>query len=1508
MSHSFAASPRRELLADPGDARSNCGVGVVMDLDGGRAHDVVADGLELLEHLEHRGTTGAEANTGDGAGIMLQTPREFFDDCVDADLPADYAVGVFFLPRDDDVAADLRARTEAILAEHDLSVVHWRRVPTDNHELGQTALDSEPGVWQCFVAPNGLDEAAFDRALYVGRRAVETAVADEPTDAGGEFYVCSLDRQLVVYKGLLTSSQLPVYYPDLRDERVRSTFVLVHARFSTNTLGAWHLAHPYRHIIHNGEFNTIRGNINWMRARETDLAHDDFGADLETLKPIIADEAQSDTASVDNALELLLAGGRDLPHAMRMLIPEAWRAPENDVDPDRQAWYDYHASLVEPWDGPALVIGTDGERVAAVLDRNGLRPCRYELTADNRLVMASEAGALDLDVSTVVERGRLKPGQLFLADPVEGRVVPDDEVFADLADDRYAEWVAEEQVRLERLVDPDDVLLRHQVDDLRARQVAHGVTHDELDNLIEPMATDGHDPVGSMGDDTPLSVLADANRGLDSYFKQLFAQVSNPPIDNYREALVMSLETRLGHQRNLLAETPAHANQLVLDSPVLTDAETEAIRNLDAGGLTSTVVDTTYDPSETSLEAALERIRGAADAAADAGEDVVVLSDRAVGPDRVPVPALLATGAVHHHLVRNGRRNHVGLVVETGDVRTVHQLCTLVGYGAGAVNPYLAYQTIEDLVTEPEGGDTAKAIAAYRGALEEGLLKVMSKMGISTVESYRGAQIFEAIGLDAGVVDAYFTGTANRTGGIGLEELEADLIERHEAGYDEGIELPRVGEFEFRSTGIYHQWNPKTTGTLQRAVRNENYERYQEFAAMVNDQSETLQTLRGLLTFDSPLEPVDLDEVEPVESIVKRFTTAPMSLGSLSPEAHENLSIAMNRLGGKSGSGEGGEQPSRFGTERECTIKQVASGRFGVTASYLASAQELQIKMAQGSKPGEGGHLPGHKVNEMIADVRQSVPGVGLISPPPQHDIYSIEDLKQLIYDLKAANPEADVNVKLVAEAGVGIIAAGCAKAKADVVHISGHAGGTGASPRTSIKNAGVPWELGLAEANQLLRETGLRSRVRLTTDGGLMTGRDVAIAALLGAEEYIFGTAGLVSEGCVMARQCHKNTCPVGVATQDETLRGRFAGEPEHVMTYMWYIARELRELMAELGFRTVEEMVGRVDVLRQRTDVRNPKARRVDLSGLLAEPATDHPRTNTTHQDHELDDRLDWSLIEDASEALEHGEPVSLVRPITNVDRTVGATLSNRIVRGHGPDGLPADTVRVAFEGAAGQSFGAFLAPGVTFDLEGVANDYLGKGLSGGKLVVRTPAEAAFEPTENTVIGNVALYGATAGEVYVNGVAGERFAVRNSGARAVVEGVGDHGCEYMTGGIVVVLGETGKNFAAGMSGGVAYVYDPEGDFERRCNREMVSVSRALTESDEAVLHRLVENHAAYGDSARAAKLLENWPMARRQFAKVMPDAYERAISERPEADARLALPAPASASSDPTVAESAD
>ncbi|MFC7204243.1 glutamate synthase large subunit [Haloferax namakaokahaiae] len=1488
-------TPSRPGLADPMDERSNCGVGAVVDLEHGASHRVVADGLELLENLEHRGTTGAEENTGDGAGILIQRPDRFFEAIVETDLPETYAVGSVFMPTDDEVREQVADLVEETLESYDISVFHWRDVPTNNEGLGKTALDSEPDVWQVFVEPAGdtsVDE--FDRALYVARRAIEKAVENLTLPGAARFYVCSLDRKTLVYKGLLTAEQLPEYYPDLSDERMESELTLVHARFSTNTLGAWHLAHPYRQVIHNGEINTIRGNVNWMRARETDLEHEAFGADLDTLKPITKAD-QSDTASVDNVVELLLKSDRELPHVLRMLIPEAYRN-DHQMNEDRRDWYDFHASLVEPWDGPALVAATDGDRIAAVLDRNGLRPCRYEVTTDGRLILASEVGALDTDPAEIEQRGRLRPGEIFMADPDEGRVIPDGEVFDSLTDEKYGEWVAEQQRHLDDIAD-DGVRAIDSIEQLRAAQASFGYTHDQLNHMIEPMARDGKDPVGSMGDDTPLSVLSDLNRPLFTYFKQLFAQVSNPPIDYIREKLVTSLESRLGYQRNLLSESPDHARQLVLDSPILTDAQTSAIKDLD-GDMQSAVVDTTYEKGD-SLEAAIEVVRDEAKAAIEAGADIVVLSDRNVGPDRVAIPSLLVTGAVHHSLVRNGLRNHAGLVVESGDPREVHHFATLIGYGAGAVNPYLAYQTIEDIVAGPDGADEAEAINSYIHAVEDGILKTMAKMGISTVESYRGAQIFEAVGLSSDFISEYFEGTEIRTEGIGIDVIEDDLLTRHAAAFGADPKLERQGEYENRSSGLHHGWNPQTVGTLQQAVRAGDYDRYKEFAELVNDQSKDIKALRGLLEFDPDRESIDIDEVEPVEDIVKRFSTAAMSLGSLSPEAHENNSIAMNRIGGKSNSGEGGEPPERFGTEKECNVKQVASGRFGVTSHYLSSADELQIKMAQGSKPGEGGHLPGKKVNEMIAHVRYATPGVGLISPPPLHDIYSIEDLKQLIFDLKSANPEADINVKLVSEAGIGTIAAGVSKAEADVVHISGYDGGTGASPKTSIKNAGLPWELGLAEANQMLRATGLRSRIRVSADGGMKTGRDVAVAALLGAEEYIFGTASLVTSGCVMARQCHENTCPVGVATQDENLRNRFPGQPDHVINYMTFIAQELREIMAELGFRTLEEMIGRPSLLRQR-ETDHPKAKHLDLSAVIAEPAGD-ARTKTEEQAHaDIETHIDRKLITEATPALEDQQPVVIRRDLRNSDRAVGAMLSNRISNAYGGEGLPEETIRCEFSGTAGQTFGGFLARGVTMRLTGAANDYVGKGLSGGRIIVETPAEANYDATENILVGNVALYGATQGEAYINGMAGERFGVRNSGVKAVVEGVGDHGCEYMTGGVVAVLGKTGRNFAAGMSGGVTYVYDPDDELAANANTEMVELQSDLDSSDEAMLTRLVENHLAYTDSERAAELLDDWEASLQEFVKVMPDAYAEVIAEKPEQDVRSELPAAAGAITD--------
>ena len=1493
-----SAVARGEGLVDPSDARANCGVGVLVDLDGGASHEIVADALDLLGNMEHRGARGAEPNTGDGAGIMIERPDEFFDAVLDTELPDTYAVGTVFLPEDDETRERCEQVVETELAERGCRVLTWRDVPTDaaDADLGDTARASEPVVCQVFLAPDGdTDLEAFDQSLYVARRAIESeldGIGDDEVP-----YVVSLDRQRVVYKGLLTADQLPAYYPDLRDDRLRSGVALVHARFSTNTLGAWPLAHPYRNIVHNGEFNTIDGNVSWMRARESDLAGGGFSADeLDTVTPVVTDPDQSDTASVDETLDLLLEGGRELPHALRMLIPEAYRNAD-EMSPERKAFYDYHASLVEPWDGPALVVGFDGERVAGVLDRNGLRPCRYDVTTDNRLVMASEVGALDVPPEEIVDRGRLRPGEVFVADPEQGRVVPDEEVFEELTDEKYAEWVESESFQLGDLTGgsaaPRDAL----GESLRSRQVAAGYTQDQLNVMLEPMVNDGKDPVGSMGDDTPLSVLAEKNRSLFTYFKQGFAQVSNPPIDYIREDLVTSLETRLGPQRNLLDETAEHAQQVVCDSPILTETEAETIRSLDGatdGQLTTRPLDTTFSVGEddpANLESAVADLRERAVEAVESGGDVLVLSDRAVADDRVAIPSLLATGAVHTHLVRKGLRARVGLVVETADAAEVHHCACLVGYGAGAVVPYLASETVRDLVAGPDGADPADALSAYRHALEDGLQKTMAKMGISTMESYQGAAIFEAVGLDADLVSEYFTDTECRTEGIGLDEIETDVRERHASAYDRDPNLPRTGEYQHRNDGERHGWNPDSVSSLHSAVRSGDKSEWDDYADAVNG-GETPDSLRDTLAFDSDRDSIPLDDVEPVESIVERFSTAAMSLGSLSPEAHETNAEAMNRIGGKSNTGEGGEPPERFDTETECSVKQVASGRFGVTSAYLANAEEIQIKMAQGSKPGEGGHLPGSKVNDLIAHVRCSTPGVGLISPPPQHDIYSIEDLKQLIHDLKSANPDADINVKLVAGSGIGTIAAGVAKANADAVHISGHSGGTGASARSSIKHAGLPWELGLTEANQMLRETDLRDKIRVSVDGGLKTGRDVAVGALLGAEEFAFGTASLVSAGCVMARQCHQNTCPVGVATQREDLRDRFPGEPEHVVNFMTFVAAELREIMADLGFETVEEMVGRPDCLDQREDLPG-RASELELDSVLAKPAGDD-RTKTDPQPSPVGDRLDDDLLDVAGDQIDRGEAVRIDHPVTNADRAVGTTVSHRVSESHGDRGLPDDTVRLRFHGAAGQSFGAFLAPGVTASVVGAANDYVGKGLSGGTVTVRTPEDAGYDPTDNVVVGNVALYGATDGEMYVEGVAGERFAVRNSGVKAVVEGVGDHGCEYMTGGVVAVLGEVGRNFAAGMSGGVAYVYDPDGTAEDRVNRSMVSTSRSLTGSDRAMLRRLVENHAARTDSDRAQELLASWEAAVDDFLRVLPDAYADVLAQEESDDVRTDLPEP--------------
>ncbi|WP_263792613.1 glutamate synthase large subunit [Salinibacter sp.] len=1505
---SLVPSPDRPSLG-PRRERSNCGVGVLMDLNGTKSHAMVDEALGLLRRLDHRGARGAEENTGDGAGVLIQKPHAFYQDVVPRLGPADsYGVGQFFLPTDKHVQSALRDFVDQQVRAEGFESIAWRSVPTDASDLGPTARATEPDVWQLFVRPTeSLSPEALDARLYVLRRLLESAVANSGFDDNETFYVCSLDRRRVVYKGLLTNAQVASYYPELTDDRVQSTLALVHSRFSTNTLGAWRLAHPYRTVVHNGEVNTLRGNLNWMRARAADLHTDAFGEDLERIRPITT-AAQSDTAVLDNVLELLVESGRSLPHALRMLIPEAW-TKDARMSAARRAWYEYHSTLIEPWDGPLLVAFTDGDSVGAVLDRNGLRPCRYWVTHDDRIVMASEAGVVDLPPDRVARKDRLQPGQLFLADAAAECIVPEDEVFGRLTDEKYGRWLDEARVRLRTLVSTDPSSggamasgapgsLDGESDAVPRRQRAFGYTREHVRRLVQPMVDDGTDPVGAMGNDTPPAVLSDQSKTLFTYFKQLFAQVSNPPLDYIREELVTSLESHIGRKGNLLTEGPEHCRQVHLDSPLLSDAERDALHDIDTNGIRSTTIDTTFG-DETGLEAAVERMCRDAREAVAGGAEILLLSDRGTGPDRLPIPSLLAVGAVHHDLIRAGRRTHAALVVESGQPCAVHHVCTLLGYGADAIHPYLAYATVRDWAGRSDAvPDAETAIDRYVGALEQGLLKVMAKMGISTLESYKGAQVFEAVGLDSEFVEMYFFGTPSRIEGAGIDELEADLRDRHEKAFGNALpgatDLESGGELYWRRDGEHHQWNPQTIGRLQHGVRQNDRGAYDEFAALINNQSAQHQTLRGLLEFDTdPDAAIPVTDVEPATSIVQRFFTASMSFGSLSPEAHETLAVAMNRIGGRASTGEGGEQVDRFGTERECAIKQVASGRFGVTSTYLKNADAIEIKMAQGSKPGEGGHLPGEKVNDLIAETRYTTPGVSLISPPPHHDIYSIEDLAQLIHDLKSANSAADVHVKLVAAAGIGVIAAGVSKAKADALLISGQSGGTGASPKTSIKSAGLPWELGVSEAQQVLLENNLRSRIRLRVDGGLKTGRDVAVAALLGGEEFGFGTAALVCLGCIMLRKCHCNTCSVGIATQDPELREQFVGEPEHVMRYMHFVAEELREIMADLGVRTVDEMVGRTDLLRQR-DTDHPKARRLDLGSILHRPASDDDPRKTTEQDHKLDDKLDHALIEEARPALDQQTPVQIAHDIHNWDRAVGAMLSAEVTGRYGPDGLPDGTIEIDLEGGAGQSFGAFLASGVTLRLVGEANDYVGKGLSGGRIILRTPETAGFEADENIILGNVALYGATRGEAYVNGQAGERFAVRNSGVQAVVEGVGDHGCEYMTGGVVVVLGGTGRNFGAGMSGGEAYVLDEDGTFEDTVNRGMVHVEALSDERDRRLVRRLVEHHLHHTGSAKAARVLDEWDTRVDHFRKAMPDAFARQVEKHLQEgeDIRVSMP----------------
>jgi glutamate synthase domain-containing protein 2/glutamate synthase domain-containing protein 1/glutamate synthase domain-containing protein 3 len=1562
-------------LYDPRYEHDACGVGMVARLDNTPTHEVLTRALAALENLEHRGASGADPLTGDGAGILMQMPDELLRAVAGFELPAPGAYGVFvcFLPTDDSARARIEALLDRTVGEEGQRVLGWRDVPICPEHTGATAAASRPVIRQLFVgSADGLDQDSFERKLYVIRRICEQAVAGWPLLQRKGFYVTSSSSRTINYKGMLISYQLGAFYPDLRDERCKSALGLVHSRFSTNTFPSWELAHPYRVICHNGEINTVMGNVNWMRARESELASELFGEDLAKILPVVT-QGNSDSATFDNVLELLMLAGRSLPHAVMMMIPEAYRN-RTDISDELKGFYAFHSCLMEPWDGPAAVAFTDGRVVGATLDRNGLRPGRWVITKDGHVVLGSEAGLLDVPADQVLRLGRLQPGKLFLVDLEQGRVVDDGEVKHRIATQKpYGEWYARNAVRFAEIEPSEQVTLSDQP--LRRRQRAFGYSQEDLRVLLEPMARDAQEPLGSMGNDLSLAVLSDQAPPLFSYFKQLFAQVTNPPIDPIREEIVMSLSTSLGTERNLFDETPEHAHKLELDQPILLNRELETLRHISNEVFSSRTLDITWKVAEgpEGLAGALTRVCEQAHEAIAEGVNIIILSDRLLGPARAAIPSLLAVSSVHHHLVREGTRLRAGIVLESGEPREVHHFATLIGYGASAINPYVMLETLDELVVQgrivrAENGSSVSLSPEQVAqntikAIGKGLLKTISKMGISTIQSYRGAQIFEAVGLEPDLIERHFTGTASRIGGIGLEVLAVEALERHARAYPAPQDdlLPVGGVYAWRRDGEHHMWNPETIALVQHAVRSANgnvaaalagdvsahaeardspaFQKYREYAAAVNEDAARKATLRGLLRIGAERdgrpgaagEPgstaIPLSEVESAKEIVRRFCTGAMSLGSISREAHETLAIAMNRLGGRSNTGEGGEDPARFtpdsnGDRRRSAIKQVASGRFGVTIHYLVNADELQIKMAQGAKPGEGGQLPGHKVDAYIGSIRHTTPGVGLISPPPHHDIYSIEDLKQLIYDLRCSNPEAQVSVKLVSEVGVGTVAAGVSKANADRVLIAGHDGGTGASPLSSIQAAGIPWEIGLAETQQTLLLNDLRSRIVVQTDGQLKTGRDVVIAAMLGADEMGFSTAPLIATGCIMMRACHLNTCPVGIATQDPELRKRFKGTPEHVVNFFFFVAEEVREILASLGLRTLDEAIGRVDLLGAETAIEHWKARGVDLTHILAHVELDEDPTRPVARHRVkpppsvLDDALDWELVERARAVIDapasapdghsNGEVqgmavqaiardgsrrarVEIELPIRNVNRCVGGILSSHIARARGAEGLPPDSIVVRFKGSAGQSFGGWLAPGVTFELEGDTNDYTGKGLSGGVVSVRPSRDMGehFLAQENVIVGNTVLYGATSGRAFFRGLAGERFAVRNSGAWAVVEGVGDHGCEYMTGGRVVVLGPTGRNFAAGMSGGVAYVLDEDGSFPARCNMGMVGFDE-ISAADAIELRATIEEHARHTDSPVARDVLARFEqlLGSGSLVKVMPHDYKRVLSELAEAE----------------------
>lgn len=1495
--------PPAEGLYDPENEHDACGVGFVVNIKGVKSHQIVEQALEILVNLEHRGACGCDPETGDGAGILLQVPHTMFQRQMDGRLPdaGKYGVGMVFLPTDPIERRVCEAVIEKAVEDEGQKFIAWRDVPVDNTRIGWKSREMEPVIRQCFIGRSaGIpDDEAFERKLFVIRKVIERIIPTKHLAAESFFYICSLSARTIVYKGLLLARQISGFYKDLAEPDLATALALVHQRFSTNTFPTWPLAHPYRILAHNGEINTLRGNRNWMRAREAQLRSDLFGDDVSKITPLVT-ETGSDSAAIDNAVELLVRGGRSLPHAMMLLVPEAW-AGNDLMDPDRRAFYEYNACVMEPWDGPAALAFTDGRVVGALLDRNGLRPARYLVTKDDVVVMASETGVLNIPAENIREKWRLQPGRIFLVDTEQGRIIGDDELKDKIVHRHpYGKWLEDNRIDLAQLPEPVKKLPRDTAS-LHERQRAFGYTLEDRKYIMGPMAVNGQQPLGSMGNDTPLAVLSERPQLLYSYFKQLFAQVTNPPIDPIREELVMSLADYIGKDGSLLEETALNCHQLRIPSPILTNDELERLREIHESGFHARALGMLFDPARgpEAMHVALEDLCESASQAVKDGVSIIILSDRGVDREHAPIPALLATSAVHHHLIREGTRTAVGLVVESGEPREVHHFALLIGYGASAINPYLAFDTLKEMVDEgyelTEGMTFDEARKGFMRAANKGLLKTMAKMGISTLQSYRGAQIFEAVGLHHDVIDRYFTHTPSRIGGVHLDVLAKEAIMRHEAAFPVPpiagtLELEGGGLYHWRRGGEFHQLNPDTISRLQHAVHSGSYEKFKEFSSLVNKQSEELATLRGLFRFRYAETPVPLDEVESAESIAHRFVTGAMSLGSISREAHETLAIAMNRLGGKSNTGEGGEDPARFipdanGDRRRSAIKQVASGRFGVTAHYLVNADELQIKMAQGAKPGEGGELPGRKVSEYIAKVRHTTPGVTLISPPPHHDIYSIEDLAQLIFDLKNANPQARISVKLVSEVGVGTVAAGVAKAHADHILISGYDGGTGASPLSSIKHAGIPWELGLSETQQVLVKNDLRGRVRIQTDGQLKTGRDVVIAALLGAEEFGFSSAPLVSMGCIMMRVCHMNTCPAGIATQDPELRKQFAGKPEHVINFFMFVAREVREFMAKLGFRTFDEMVGHSEKLEMHRAVDHWKANGVDVSSILAKPEA--PETISVHctqkQDHGLDSVIDYGLIDSCKKALDGKGSVDLALPIRNSNRTVGTMLSGEVAKRFGEAGLPQDTIRVKFTGSAGQSFGAFLAPGITLTLEGDANDYLGKGLSGGRIIVFPPKNAGFVPHENIIAGNTLLYGATSGEVFLRGVVGERFAVRNSGASAVVEGTGDHGCEYMTGGIVVVLGKTGRNFAAGMSGGVAYVWDIDGQFARRLNdgHSKTIVEPVVEPGDIEDLKRLISAHQRETGSQRAAEVLAHFEERLPEFRKVWSSEYKAMLAQ---------------------------